>query len=361
MQLIDQLVAQNENLVIEGVHLTVDFMLNVMRKYPFCVPFVVFIKNKEKHKERFAVRSKQMTLDPRYNRYVECFHTIRQIHKSFVRKAEISLIPRIDNTNVDKSLGLIHSTLVRCLRQIVKGEPLLDEATNKAGPLCQEFNIVSKSGLSSAEAQKVIKSKVYKGEIFARFFGSMPPEEPPRSHSFDEKEAEQLRKEAEAEAQQLRKQAEAEAAAEAEAEAEHKADDVSPEYPKEALKVGVHESGLLRLLEAQKNEGLPSDRPSGAPVGDPSREAEAGRNNPESTQPAEASEVPGLHKTDDLAMPEKPLKTSKSSENLREEAKKKKNVRFNLTAQHKLIQKRPRPPDESPMDEDKQVRRWHFK
>ncbi len=209
MKVIDELVAQNENVVIEGVHLTVDFLMCVMKKYPFCLPFVVYIKNKEKHKERFAVRSKHMTLEPRYNRYVECFDSIRTIHKFFVRKAEKALIPRIDNTNVDKSLGLIHSTIVRCLRKIVKGEPLMDESTNKATMLCQEFNAVTKSGLSSAEAQKIIKSRVNKGEIFKRFFGeptetpladSQPAEDegPKRVHSFDEGEMEQIRMENEA-------------------------------------------------------------------------------------------------------------------------------------------------------------------
>ena len=160
MKVIDVLIAQNDNVVIEGVHLTIDFLMSVMKKYPFCIPFVIHIKNKEKHKERFAVRSKHMTLDPKYNKYIECFDNIRVIHKSFVKKAEKKLIPRIDNTNVDKSLGVIHSTIVRCLRKISKGESLMDQEINKATVLFQEFNAVTKSRLISAEAQKVIKSKI---------------------------------------------------------------------------------------------------------------------------------------------------------------------------------------------------------
>jgi 2-phosphoglycerate kinase len=56
--------------VIEGVHLTVGFMVKMMKKYPECIPFVICIKNEEKHKERFAVRSKHMTLDPKFNKYI---------------------------------------------------------------------------------------------------------------------------------------------------------------------------------------------------------------------------------------------------------------------------------------------------
>ena len=47
-------------------------------------------------------------------------------------KAEQTLIPRIDNSNVDKSVGLIHSTIVRCLRQIDEGNLIFDSVRKKA-------------------------------------------------------------------------------------------------------------------------------------------------------------------------------------------------------------------------------------
>ncbi len=108
--------ARNESLVIEGVHLTVQFMTNMMKKYPACIPFVVCIKNEQKHKERFAVRSKHMTIDPNFNKYIKNVKNIRTIQKDLIKKAEACLIPRIDNSNVDKSIGLIHVTIVKCLR-----------------------------------------------------------------------------------------------------------------------------------------------------------------------------------------------------------------------------------------------------
>ena len=314
MKVIDELIAQNDNLVIEGVHLTVDFMMNVMKKYPFCIPFAVYIKNKEKHKERFAVRSKQMTLDPRYNRYVECFESIRVIHKFFVRKAEKNLVPRIDNTNVDKSLGLIHSTIVRCLRKIVKGELLWDETTSKATNLCHEFNAVSKSGLSSAEAQKVIKSKVNKGEILKRFFGDqtetpladvqpMEEEGVKRVHSFDENEMEQIRKENEA--QKI----------------------AENEETKEGTEEPVLNFGFdplpYRLPEQKQEEIAPAPIVDGPQTAAKSpRSVEIGEKKVEEDGPAEAPAP-----NEDIIV-EKPIKASKSSENLLEEAKKKKKVKF---------------------------------
>ena len=170
LSVIDSIINKGESIVIEGVHLTIKFMKQVMEKYSFCVPFVITIKNEEKHKERFAVRAKQMTLDPKFNKYIENFSNIRHIHKYMCKKYEAALIPKLDNCNVDKSVGLIHSTLVRCLRKIINNDPLYDIESKKATNLISEFNVVTKNQLSSSEAKKIINSKESKSEIFLRFF-----------------------------------------------------------------------------------------------------------------------------------------------------------------------------------------------
>jgi 2-phosphoglycerate kinase len=125
-KIIDDFHNRNESLVVEGVHLTVRFMTTMMKKYNSCIPFIMCIKNEEKHKERFAVRTKHMTIDPRYNKYIKHVKSIRIIQKHLIKKAEAALIPRIDNSNVDKSIGLIHVTIVRCLRQLTEGTNIFD-------------------------------------------------------------------------------------------------------------------------------------------------------------------------------------------------------------------------------------------
>lgn len=37
-------------------------------KHPTCIPFLIYISNESKHKERFAIRAKYMTIDPRHNK-----------------------------------------------------------------------------------------------------------------------------------------------------------------------------------------------------------------------------------------------------------------------------------------------------
>ena len=70
---------RNQSLIVEGVHLTVKFLKEMMSKYLTCIPFVLYIKKKNKHVERFAVRAKHMTIDPRFNKYVNSMKSIRTI------------------------------------------------------------------------------------------------------------------------------------------------------------------------------------------------------------------------------------------------------------------------------------------
>ena len=59
-ELVDKLVAgceaRGESLVVEGVHLSMNFVVKLMRRHPSIVPFLIHISNEQKHRERFAVR-----------------------------------------------------------------------------------------------------------------------------------------------------------------------------------------------------------------------------------------------------------------------------------------------------------------
>ena len=108
IHVIDKLIQRRESVVVEGVHLTEEVIKSLMDKYKYTLPFIVYISKAEKHKERFAVRSKLMTLDPKYNKYVENFDRIRTIQNYIVKKADESYFPKVDNSNIDKSLGNIN-------------------------------------------------------------------------------------------------------------------------------------------------------------------------------------------------------------------------------------------------------------
>ncbi|MBA0603679.1 hypothetical protein Gorai_003816, partial [Gossypium raimondii] len=48
---------RKESVIIEGVHLSLTFVMGLMRKHPSIIPFMIYISNEDKHLERFAVRA----------------------------------------------------------------------------------------------------------------------------------------------------------------------------------------------------------------------------------------------------------------------------------------------------------------
>ncbi|CAD8102262.1 unnamed protein product [Paramecium sonneborni] len=164
-----------ESIIIEGVHLTPIFMMKIMKKYQLVLPFAICIKKESKHKERFAVRSKYMTLDSRHNKYIENFQNIRLIQKWFLEKADEFLIPKVDNVNVDKSIDTIHRTIIQYIKHS-STEVQINDLKN-ALPIYEEFNKIINSVISDAKNSKEVKdyihSKVNKSEIVEQFIQQM--------------------------------------------------------------------------------------------------------------------------------------------------------------------------------------------
>jgi len=133
-KIITNCIRNNEPLVVEGVHLLPDFMIELMKKYPNAiVPYVIYISNDSKHKERFAFRAKYMTLEPRNNKYVQYFEHIRQIQGYICKRADLYDVPKIDNTNIDRSLATIHASVFKSIKKVaLNNECLYDLSTNKA-------------------------------------------------------------------------------------------------------------------------------------------------------------------------------------------------------------------------------------
>lgn len=159
-RVLSRLVRDGRSAIVEGVHLHTEFCVEQMRRAgALVVPFCVHISNREKHRERFAVRAKHMTLDPAHNRYVKHFDSIRAIQDALVTGAERRLLPRIDNTNVDRSVVAVHSVIVRCMRHAAAGRPLLDAATGRAVLMNEEYLVSHDEAWSSKAMRTAIKEK----------------------------------------------------------------------------------------------------------------------------------------------------------------------------------------------------------
>nr|XP_029124504.1 P-loop NTPase domain-containing protein LPA1 isoform X2 [Elaeis guineensis] len=151
---LDQLITaweeRKESVVVEGVHLSFNFVMGLMKKHPSIIPFMIYIANEDKHMERFAVRAKYMTLDPAKNKYVKYIRNIRSIQEYLCNRADKHLVPKINNTNVDRSVAAIHATIFSCLHRREAGEQLYDTTTNTASVIREEYrNQCAANSLSS--------------------------------------------------------------------------------------------------------------------------------------------------------------------------------------------------------------------
>ncbi|CAK4550797.1 unnamed protein product [Aphanomyces euteiches] len=113
-----------------------------------------------------------MTVDPQENKYIKYFDNIRIIQRHLCKSADQFLIPKIDNTNVDRSLVTIQTTLIRVLRKMLRGENMIDEATGKFVLLSQQHENAINKAWSSKGMRKamrpLIKQRVSKRLLLRR-------------------------------------------------------------------------------------------------------------------------------------------------------------------------------------------------
>ncbi|KAJ6850533.1 P-loop NTPase domain-containing protein LPA1-like [Iris pallida] len=151
---------RKESVVVEGVHLSLNFVMGLTKKHPSIIPFMIYITNENKHMERFAVRAKYMTLDPAKNKYIKYIRNIRTIQDYLCNRADKHLVPKINNTNVDRSVAAIHATVFSCLRRREAGETLYDPITNTVPLIYEEYrNQCAANSLSSKRMFQLIQSK----------------------------------------------------------------------------------------------------------------------------------------------------------------------------------------------------------
>jgi hypothetical protein len=129
-----------------------------MKKHPSIIPFMIYISNEGKHTERFAVRAKYMTLDPTKNKYVKYINNIRTIQEYLCSRADKYLVPKVNNTNVDRSVASIHATVFSCLRRRAAGDQLYDPDTNTVAAVNDEYkNQFVANSMSSKGMFKLIQ------------------------------------------------------------------------------------------------------------------------------------------------------------------------------------------------------------
>lgn len=159
-----------------------------MKKHPSIIPFMLYITNEGKHMERFAVRAKYMTLDPAKNKYIKYIRNIRSIQEYLCHRADKHLVPKINNTNVDRSVAAIHATVFSCLRRRETGESLYDPNTNTVPLLNEEYKSIYKANsVTSKGFVQLIRRRGSDRNLMALLYddGSVAKAWPVEGYGFD--------------------------------------------------------------------------------------------------------------------------------------------------------------------------------
>ncbi|KAL4436022.1 hypothetical protein ABPG74_022257 [Tetrahymena malaccensis] len=169
-----QYAKKNEPMIIEGVHLTPRFMFSMMKKYPYVIPFTICIEKESKHRQRFAVRSKYMTLDKKKNKYIQYISNIRMIQAWFMEKSDEHLIPKINNVNIDKSVNIIHRVVTTYIRSMINDDmSVIPDKSVNALKLYKSFNKVIKPLINKFS----VSQEVNKNIIMQKFLDDINQEE----------------------------------------------------------------------------------------------------------------------------------------------------------------------------------------
>ena len=148
--------SQGDWVIVEGVHLTPSFIIDMMKELKYCFGFLVHINDKSKHLERFAIRSKKMSQDPKENKYVKNIDVIGLIQGYLISEADRLHIPKLNNKNLDSSIGQVHRAFLRTFRIHKKKKTLLNRDNTAAEYFLEEFEQIK---------QKMHKNKDQKNSI----------------------------------------------------------------------------------------------------------------------------------------------------------------------------------------------------
>ena len=99
--IVDRGLKEGTNLVIEGVHLAPEIILNRYRDHPNVCPLVVYLSDEEAHRARFHVRALGTAMRRPAEEYIAHMKEIRQIHDYILESAVRSGIYAVENLAVE--------------------------------------------------------------------------------------------------------------------------------------------------------------------------------------------------------------------------------------------------------------------
>jgi 2-phosphoglycerate kinase len=99
--IVERGIKEGTNLVVEGVHLAPEIILNHYRDHPNVCPLVVYLSDEETHRARFHVRALGTAMRRPAEEYIAHMGEIRQIHDYILESAVRSGIYAVENLSIE--------------------------------------------------------------------------------------------------------------------------------------------------------------------------------------------------------------------------------------------------------------------
>jgi len=137
--IVDRGLKEGTNLIIEGVHLAPQIILDRYKDHPNVCSLVVYLSDPEVHVDRFQVRALGTSMRRPAEEYVHHFRQIRQIHDHILDSALRTGVQAVENVSIeaasDAAVAFVANRISSMAEKAHKREPslLLDAGTPRGG------------------------------------------------------------------------------------------------------------------------------------------------------------------------------------------------------------------------------------
>lgn len=101
--IVDRGLKEGTNLVIEGVHLVPEIILDRYRDHPNVCTLVVYLSDDDVHRSRFYIRALGTAMRRPAEEYISHFKEIRQIHDYIVQSARRAGVQLVENVAIENT------------------------------------------------------------------------------------------------------------------------------------------------------------------------------------------------------------------------------------------------------------------
>jgi 2-phosphoglycerate kinase len=99
--IVDRGLKEGTNLVVEGVHLVPEIILDHYRDHPNVCTLVVYLTDSDVHRSRFYIRALGTAMRRPAEEYITHFKEIRQIHDYFLESAARTGVQTVENVSIE--------------------------------------------------------------------------------------------------------------------------------------------------------------------------------------------------------------------------------------------------------------------